>query len=362
MWSAEDVRKANREAQGKIAQDPASPLNAAGKLLASATPATHSPPAAQAAVARAAELKAAELKPLVVQLEIKKDVQASVVVVTSGIHSAYALRLNATNLAEDLARRYNNGVTNVFLTTLLAELYADGYAIASQGNSTWTLTKAVSAGAAFVPKHVAQSTSKGNPTKAASEAQATASPQPSVEYEYRAGAVRRADSGGELVSRSASLKVLDVTSPRNEPTPRDVAGTLVTIFKKETTTVLGIALEGVSGPPKILDSTRFIKDFKGGLLLEINGEPVSGHVEGTEKLRAAVGEITLLVTLPQSEKTSRNTRKSSAAARKGGTTPVTTAGAKDTPPSKPNAAVQAQSSPHTPTADSEIGAAVPLRI
>ena len=136
----------------------------------------------------------------------------------------------------------------------------------------------------------------------------------------------------------------------------------MTIFKKETTTVLGIALEGVSGPPKILDSTRFIKDFKGGLLLEINGEPVSGHVEGTEKLRAAVGEITLLVTLPQSEKTSRNTRKSSAAARKGGTTPVTTAGAKDTPPSKPNAAVQAQSSPHTPTADSEIGAAVPLRI
>ena len=36
-------------------------------------------------------------------------------------------------------------------------------------------------------------------------------------------------------------------------------------------------------------------------------------------------------------------------------------GAKDTPPSKSNAAVQAQSSPHTPTADSEIGAAVPLR-
>ena len=71
MWSAEDVQKANREAQGKIAQDLASPLNAADKLLASATPATHSPPAAQAAVARAAELKAAELKPLVVQLEIR---------------------------------------------------------------------------------------------------------------------------------------------------------------------------------------------------------------------------------------------------------------------------------------------------
>ena len=74
------------------------------------------------------------------QLEVREGLPSVVVVKISSTMSV--LCLSGCNVPEKLATRYADLLeVPVLLPTLIAELYAEGYAIASQANDSYTLTR-----------------------------------------------------------------------------------------------------------------------------------------------------------------------------------------------------------------------------
>lgn len=78
------------------------------------------------------------------RLQIREELSTSVVVVSADA-ILHVVGFTACNLPEALALSYKNGRPGILLPELLAELYAEGYFIASQSNENYTLTRAMPA-------------------------------------------------------------------------------------------------------------------------------------------------------------------------------------------------------------------------